>query len=215
MPTPAVPTDNLAAKVEEYARLRPITMRLQHLAGQLAGKEAVRTCARRLQMLSRRDGRQVLAFEHELEADVFQDYLLHMYRPRGFSFVRQLCNRRRYPPDSDEQLLLAAMAEARFSLFVIQELNPEGGFTALDIIRGEELFVFDQAISQQGVRGALMGLRVFSFLGGWMHTGVSIDLGLMPEDSDVLPLKREFNEKEEREMNEYAIRTWRERVLAE
>jgi hypothetical protein len=152
--------------------------------------------------------------EHELEAEIFQDYLLHMYRPRGFSFVRQLCNRRRFPPDSDEQRLLVAMAGARFSLFVIRELYPEGGFTALDIIRGEELFLFDQSIPTQEVRGVLTGLRVFPMLGAWMHTGANLDLGRLPEEGGLTPLGRTFGEREEREMNEYAIRAWRQRVLA-
>ena len=57
MPTPALPPDNLAAAVAEYARLRPVTVRLHNIAARMAGKEAVRACARRLQMLSRRDGR--------------------------------------------------------------------------------------------------------------------------------------------------------------
>ena len=214
MPTPAVPPDNLAAAVAEYARLRTVTVRLHNIAARMAGTDAVRACARRLQMLSRRDGREVLAMEHELEADIFQDYLLHMYRPRGFSFVRQLCNRRRYPPDSDEQRLLVALAEARFSLFVIRELYPEGGFTALDLIRGEELFLYDQSIPTQEVRGVLTGLRVFPMLGAWMHTGANLDLGRLPEDSGLTPLGQTFGEREEREMNEYAIRSWRQRMLA-
>ena len=216
MPTPAVPPENLAASVAEYARLRPVMTRLHGSAARLASKDkdAVRTCARRLQMLSRRNGRQVLVFEHELEAEIFQDYLLYMYRPRGFSFVRQLCNRRRNPPDSDEQRLLVALAEARFSLFVIRELYPEGGFTALDLIRGEELFLFDQSIPTQEVRGVLTGLRVFPMLGAWIHTGANLDLGRVPEDRGLAPLGRVFGEREEREMNEYVIRSWRERMLA-
>ena len=184
MPTPAVPPENLAASVAEYARLRPVMTRLHGSAARLASKDkdAVRTCARRLQMLSRRNGRQVLVFEHELEAEIFQDYLLYMYRPRGFSFIR--------------------------------ELYPEGGFTALDLIRGEELFLFDQSIPTQEVRGVLTGLRVFPMLGAWIHTGANLDLGRVPEDRGLAPLGRVFGEREEREMNEYVIRSWRERMLA-
>ena len=217
MPLPALPPDNLAAALAEYGRLLPVMTRLHGIAARLAGtdKNAVRACARRLNMLDRRDGRQVLVVEHELEAEIFQDYLLHMYRPRGFSFIRQLCNRRRFPPDSVEQRLLTAMAGARFSLFFIRELYPEKGFTVLDIIRGEELFLFDRSIAEQEARGVLTGLRVFPMLGAWMHTGVNIDLGRLPDESGLTPLGREFDEQEEREMNEHAIRSWRQRVLAE
>lgn len=217
MSTPALPPDNPTAALAEYGRLLPVMIRLHGIAARLAGtdKNAVRACARRLNMLGRRDGRQVLVVEHELEAEIFQDYLLYMYRPRGFSFIRQLCNRRRYPPDSDEQRLLTAMAGARFSLFFIRELYPEEGFTALDIVRGEELFLFDRSIAEQEARGVLTGLRVFPMLGAWMHTGVNIDLGRLPDESGLAPLGREFDEQEEREMNEHAIRAWRQRVLAE
>ncbi len=107
------------------------------------------------------------------------------------------------------------MAGARFSLFFIRELYPEEGFTALDIVRGEELFLFDRSIAEQEARGVLTGLRVFPMLGAWMHTGVNIDLGRLPDESGLAPLGREFDEQEEREMNEHAIRAWRQRVLAE
>ena len=62
MPTPAVPPENLAAAVAEYARLRPVMTRLHGSAARLASKDkdAVRTCARRLQMLSRRNGLCIL-----------------------------------------------------------------------------------------------------------------------------------------------------------
>ena len=51
-------------------------------------------------------------------------------------------------------------------------------------------------------------------LGAWMHTGANLDLGRLPEDSGLTPLGQTFGEREEREMNEYAIRSWRERMLA-
>lgn len=141
--------------------------------------------------------------------DVFQDYLIYMHRPRGISLVRQMLNRKHYPQGSDEQILLEGMAQGRFSLFWVRELHPAGGFVALNVVTGEEVFVFDQTIPQQDTVGLLLGLRLFPFFTGWMHPGASMVLGQIDEASGMQLLRCTLNEKEERDLNEENIRRWR------
>jgi hypothetical protein len=144
-----------------------------------------------------------------MEAELFQDYLIYMHRPRGISLVQQMRNRKPYPPDSGEQELLEGMVQARFSAFWIRELYPAGGFVVLDVIRGEQLFVLDQILPHQDAVGVLTAFRIFPFRNGWMHTGANMAFGKVEEDAGLQSLNRILNAQEERELNEENVRRWR------
>jgi len=169
--------ENIEELTAEHQRLWPLLPVLHANIGKLAGKDAVKACAKRLGMLNKQGGRIGIHFEHALEMDIFQDYLIYMHRPRGFSLVRQMLNRNRYPQDSDERMLLKNMVQARFSLFWVRELHSAGGFVALDVITGEDFFVLDQSIPQQGEVGLLLAFRLFPFINSWMHTGATMVFG--------------------------------------
>ena len=177
--------------------------------GKLAGKEVIRACAKRLRMLAKQDGKQIVKFEHELEMDAFQDYLIYMHRPRGLSLARQMLNRNRYPQGSDERRLLAEMVQARFSIFWIKELIPAGGFIALDIISGKEFFILDPSLPQQDIAGILAGIRIFPHQNVWMHTGATLALGQIENPTGLQPLGKHLEEQQERALNEDAISRWR------
>ena len=205
-----LPVEEIEALAAEHRRLWPLMPIIHARIAKLAGKEAVRACAKRLHMFSKQGNKLGIHFEHELEMDVFQDYLLYMYRPRGFSLVRQMFNRNRYPQGSDEQMLLAGMAQARFSVFWIRETHPAGGLVALDVITGEDFFILNQLLpQQQDVTGVLTTFRVFPFRGVWMHTGANMAFGQIEDAGDLRPMGRRLNEKEERDLNESNIRRWR------
>lgn len=201
--------EDLEALVAEYKRVVPLMPVLHAAISKLAGKEAIKACGKRLQMISSQGNRRGIQFAHELEVEVFQDYLLYMYRPRGISLVRQVFNRQRYPVGSDEQRLLAGMIQARFSVFYIKELIPAGGFLALDIITGKDFFILDLALPQVEATGLLIGLRIFPFGSAWMHTGVSLTLGPIPDTSGLQTEKRMFTDQEELAFYEHIFFRWR------
>jgi len=201
---------NIEALAAEYKRLWPLMPGLHsNIAKLTAGKDAIKACAKRLRMLSKQGGRIGIIFDHEQEAEIFQDYLIYMYRPNGLSLVRQMLNRKRYPQGSDEQMLLEGMVQARFSLFWIKQTYPVGGFVALDVIRGEEFFILDQSLPQQDAVGILSAFRIFPFRSVWMHTGATMPFGTIDDPAGLHPLGRILNDKEERELNEDNISRWR------
>lgn len=207
-----VPQD-LDALAAEYRRLLPLMAGLHNRIARLAGPERIKSCARRLGMLGRRNGRRGIVFAHELEMAVFEDYLLYMHRPHGISLVEQMVNRRAFPEGSDEQRLLACMAQARFSLFWIRELVEAGGFAALDIIGGGEVFILDQTLPRQTeAKGMLSAFRIFPLSSAWMHTGVNLSFGRIEDSRGLEPLGRVLTAREEQELNEENIARWRARL---
>jgi hypothetical protein len=201
--------EDIEVMATEYKRLVPLMPALHMTIGKLAGTDAIGACAKRLQMMARQDGKKVINFTHELELDVFQDYLIYMHRPRGISFVQQMRNRKRYPQGSDEQRLLEGMVQARFSVFWIKEVVEEAGFIALDIMGGEECMILDQSIPPQDAVGLVSGFRIFPWANVWMHSGVNLPLGTIENADGLQPVGKLLNEKEERALNEDTIARWR------
>ncbi|MGE4559360.1 MAG: hypothetical protein AB7E77_04115, partial [Desulfobulbus sp.] len=206
---PTLIPENIEELVTEYKRIWPLMPKLHASIARLADKNAIKACAKRLRLLSKKDGKSVFSFETEYEAELFQDYLIYMYRPRGFSLVRQMRNRRRYPEGSDEQSLLEGMHQARFSLFWVKELHPAGGMVVLDVITGKELFVLDQSLPHQEVTGLLAAFRIFPFREVWMHTGASMAFGIISQPEGLQPMERRLTDKEEQELNEENFFRWR------
>jgi hypothetical protein len=123
MTTPASIPANLSAAAEEYKRLRPLMTRLHTEISRLVRKEDLFTCAKRLRMLSKQNGKKIINFAHDFEMDIFQDYQIYMHRPNGINAVQQMLNRKCHPNGSDEQRLLEGMAQARFSVFMVTLLK--------------------------------------------------------------------------------------------
>ena len=206
--------EDLTATVAEYKRLWPLLPTLHATIAKTASQEDTKICARRLQMLGKKGSKHGISFTHPVEMDLFQDYLIYMYRPRGFSLTRKLYNRKKYSPESDEQQLLHLMARARFSVFWIKEVNAEGAMTAVDITGGESFCILDQTLPNHDATNILTGLRIFPFRGMWMHTGASIPVGEITDPADFRPLGVTLDERGERALNEETIQRWRSIVSA-
>lgn len=200
---------NIEELASEYNRLWPLMPKLHRNITKMAEKDAIKACAKRLGIATKNGQKLGITFENEYETELFQDYLIYMYRPRGFSLVRKMRNRKPYPEGSDEQLLLEGMQQARFSLFWVKELHASGGMVVLDVITGEELFVLDQSLPQQEVVGLLAAFRIFPFRDVYMHTGASMAFGIISDPEGLKPLNRKLSDKEEQELNEENFSRWR------
>lgn len=201
--------ENIEELVAEYKRIWPLMPRLHAEIAKLADKNAIKTCAKRLGLYSTQGGRPGLFFAHDYEAELFQDYLIYAYKPRGFSLVRQMYNRKRYADGSDEQQLLARMVQARYSTFWVEELDPAGGMIALDVITGKKFFILDQSLPHQDVKGLLAAFRIFPFHGAWMHSGANTSFGIIHDPGALQPAHRTLDEKEELLLNEGNFHRWR------
>ena len=201
--------ENIDQLVAKYQQCGPLIAMLHGRMAAKAGKEAIKTCAKRLGMLSRHGNKLGVHFAHELEAEVFQDYLIYMHRPRGFSLVRQLHNQKIFPAGSPEQELLAGMVQARFSVFWIRSVHSGAGCEVLDIISGDQLFLLDQSLPQHDSVGLLAAFRIFPFDTAWAHTGANMVLGKIEDAAGLQPMGRKLTEQEERELNEENVRRWR------
>lgn len=110
-----------------------------------------------------------LVFQHEDHMGVLWDYAQYDYRVRGQNAVERRLARGDVAEGSDEQRVLEAMAEARFTLVEIQEIVPDLGARALDHIYGKRFPLADVGLAKTGERGLVLATRLLPFK-GWMMT---------------------------------------------
>ncbi len=204
--------DDLNAVTEEYLRLRPLMTRLHTEISRLLRKEETLACAKRLQMLSKQNGKKIITYAHEFEVDIFQDYQIYMHRPHGINAVQQMLNRKKYPGGTDECRLLEGMAQARFSVFWVKQVIEHSGFIGFDLYSGDEFFIMDQTLPSKDVVGLMIGFRIFPFGNYWMHTGANLTLGYVRARDSLKPFGCLRTVSEEQQLNDEVIFRWRDVV---
>jgi hypothetical protein len=157
---------------DEYLRLREIQRSLNKALLKSLTKRAIEQSARDLGMWEA--GKIVV--EHEDHMGVLWDYAQHDYRVGGKNAVERRLARGDVAEGSDEHRVLAAMADARFTLVEIQEIVPDLGARAFDHVYGKRFLLVDVGIAKIGETGLLLATRLLPFKGWMMTSGAPLPL---------------------------------------
>lgn len=115
-----------------------------------------------------------LAFSSDNDAAVLIDFCIYHHRIDGRTLVDRY--RAENPPDSDsdEWVLLDAMANAYYSLFNILDVRPDVGVRCHDILRREPVFVLDGHLSLTGEPNMILASQAMAPEGITMFTGAML-----------------------------------------
>lgn len=102
------------------------------------------------------------------------DLALYATGEDGMSEVRRCARDLRGMVSATEERVLAAMSEARFSIFRFVESHPTVGAWLLDLATGETVWVIDHGLDASGTPGIELALRLFRPDEFWMSTGVCV-----------------------------------------
>jgi hypothetical protein len=89
----------------------------------------------------------VLTLESEDELTMVYDLCLHTARPGRSRAIDRFAHATSFAAGSDEALVLAAMQQARFSIWQVMEYHHEGGLVVCDRLRGGEAWLMDEAMT--------------------------------------------------------------------
>jgi hypothetical protein len=168
-----------AGLLAEYRRLREVSRSLHNRLIKQIPKPVLTASAERLGLLSPgpgRHGEEVLLLEDEYEISVLMDYCLYHGRQAGGgrTVIERMVAEAPPAAGSDEELLLQAMQDARFSVFAVEEAVPGLGVHVRDLLRDEPLFVVDIGFSQTAAPGLMLAGNVISLPGLSMTTGAML-----------------------------------------
>jgi SEC-C motif len=164
-----------AGLLPRYKHLRRLGLGLKNRLTKTLTRDVLDEGGKKLGILKR----GVLVLDTEDEIAVLMDYCLHDVRRRGVNAVERYLASPPVAPESDELILLQALRQARYSLFVVESAAPGVGVHVRDLLRDEPLFLVDVGLSRSATVGTILASRVMAPEGIGMTTGAGLPLGVL------------------------------------
>lgn len=139
-----------------YRRLRQISKELHQAVLDVVAPKVVLDWAKRLGLAR---GRTVLP-ESEQEMILAEDLALYLARPGRSHPIERYARAARLLPGSDEAIVLEAMHLAQFSLWRIERRHEITGLVLRDLLRGEDIWLVDEALERSARPGLEMAARL-------------------------------------------------------
>ena len=162
---------------EDYQRIRELLRQLHTRIIKQLSREDMLTSARHLGMLHKK----TFMFNNETEIAVLSDYQVYSYRPRGINMAERFLNLKRSTLDPFAIELLEAMSRARYSIYVVDQVQSGKGVMTTDLFRRDSLFVADRGLSTTAEPEMAFAMRLIVFDDFAIQTGAGV-----PVDQDLL-----------------------------
>jgi hypothetical protein len=141
-----------------YRRLRQISKELHQAVLDVVAPKVVLDWAKRLGLAR---GRTVLP-ESEQEMILAEDLAIYLARPGRSHPLERYTRTARLLPGSDEAIVLEAMRQAQFSLWRIERRHEITGLVLRDLLRGEDIWLVDEALERSARPGLEMAARLLT-----------------------------------------------------
>ena len=139
-----------------YRRLRQISKELHQAVLDVVAPKVVLDWAKRLGLARAR----TVLLESEQEMILAEDLAIYLTRPGRPHPLNRYARAARLPPGSDEAIVLEAMRRARFSLWRVERRHETVGLVLRDLLRGEDLWLVDEALERSARPGLAMAARL-------------------------------------------------------
>ena len=139
-----------------YRHLRQISKEQHRAVLDVIAPNVVLDWAKRLGLTR---GRTVL-LESEQEMTLAEDLAIYLARPGRPHPLDRYARAARLAPGSDEAIVLEAMRRADFSLWRVERRHETMGLVLRDLLRGEDIWLADEALERSARPGLVMAARL-------------------------------------------------------
>jgi hypothetical protein len=139
-----------------YRRLRQISNEHHRAVLDVIAPDVVLDRAKRLGLT--RGGPVVLESEHEMI--LAEDLAIYLARPGRSHPLDRYTRAAQLAPGSDEAIVLEAMRQAHFSLWRVERRHETIGLVLRDLLRGEDIWLVDEAMEKDARPGLEMAARL-------------------------------------------------------
>jgi hypothetical protein len=153
---PGSPPMSRAEILTRYRRLRQISKQQHEAVLDLIAADVLLDWARWLDLTV---GKTVV-LENDNEMTLPEDLAIDLPRRGHLHPLERYARLARFAPGSDEAIVLAAMHQARFSLWRIERRHPTTGLILRDLLRDEETWLVDEAMEKNAPPGVEMAARL-------------------------------------------------------
>jgi hypothetical protein len=145
-----------SAILARYRHLRQISKEQHEAVLDIIAPDVLLDWAKRLDLT---EGKAVV-FENDNEMTMPEDLAIYLPRLGRSHPLHRYARVARLVPGSDEAIVLAAMRQARFSLWRVERRHPTTGLILRDLLRDEETWLVDEAMEKNAPPGVEMAARL-------------------------------------------------------
>jgi len=142
--------------LSRYRHLRQISKELHEAVLDIIAPDVVLDWAKRIDLTQ---GKTVVS-ESEYEFALAEDLAIYLPRLGRSHPLDRYARTAGLAPGSDEAVVLAAMRQARFSLWRVERRHETTGLILRDLLREEELWLIDEALAKNARPGQEMAARL-------------------------------------------------------
>jgi len=156
-----------------YRRLRAVSRAHNNAVLQAVPKKVLIHWGKRLGLVRRK----TFIFEGEEELSLLADLAVYSARPGKAAPVERYRKTKSYAAGSTEAVMLDAMCDWRFSLFVVRRPHRTAGLVLYDLFRQEDVWLMDEGLEKTAPAGMALASRVTKPDAFHMTTGAALPLG--------------------------------------
>jgi hypothetical protein len=142
--------------LSRYRRLRQISKEQHEAVLNIIAPDVVLDWARRIGLTQ---GKTVVS-DSEYEIALAEDLAIYLPRQGHSHPLDRYTRAAGFAPGADEAVVLAAMRQARFSLWRVERYHEATGLILRDLLREEEIWLIDEAMAKNARPGQEMAARL-------------------------------------------------------
>lgn len=132
--------------------------------------EDYKTCAKHLGVWQHK----ALALNNDQEVDLFTDYAIYGYRPRGFNMAEKFLRLFSKEADDFELALLQHMRSAHYAVYQIEESNGTDTLKAIDVFSKVSYSLVDHQMAKTAYQGLMLAGYLIDFDDFSIQTGATV-----------------------------------------
>lgn len=130
----------------------------------------IKTCGKHLGIWHQKS----LVIDNDNEMDLFTDYAIYGYRPRGFNMAEKYLRLFSRKADDFELTLLRHMRSARYAIYQIEETNGTDTLKAVDIFSKATYWLMDYQLAKTAYQGLMLAGFLIDFDGFTIQSGGTV-----------------------------------------
>ncbi len=137
---------------DDYIEIRKRSVSLNSKIFKKLTTEDIKTCAKHLGVWHNK----TLVIESDEEMNLFSDYSIFGYRPKGFNMAERY--QRLFSKDADEfeRTLLQSMSAARYAIYQVEQTNGIDALDAVDVFSKAKYRIVDHQMAKTAYSGLML-----------------------------------------------------------
>ncbi len=155
---------------DDYIEIRRRGVSLHSNIFKKLTNEDIKTCAKHLGLWHNKQ----LVIDGDEEMDLFTDYSIYAYRPKGFNMAERYLRLFSKDADDFERTLLQSMSTARYAIYQINQSNGIDTLDAVDVFSKAKYRIVDHQMAKTGYAGLMLASYLIDFGDFTVQTGGTV-----------------------------------------